>query len=271
MVRVFLVGLGALCALSACGETERAPKTSAAGGSAGSGAVAQPAGEGGVAGEGPGEAAPFATAIAECVHYCETLDYILPHALCEDWHLPEWDPQFCHLRPTMGCSDYCTAVYETVQPTCAPTLPPVIRCVSSTYERAALPSAGECWLEDCRDLLFTMTSACYGLREKLAAARATWEASGVANYDLQYPVSDNAMAKVVVRAGSEPTVTPPGAVPWTVPKLFDQVESNLNAPGGTAKAAYDPTLGYVVFVGRQQGCSEYVTDALGEIVVTPQP
>jgi hypothetical protein len=276
MVRVLVLGLVSLFVVGACGETEREPHASSAfagtstGGTsanlAGSATAAPQAGT--TAAGGAGGTSALTNAIAECVHYCDTLEYNLPTALCEDWNRPGWDPEFCHLDPGTSCNDYCTTVYETVQPDCARTLPAVIRCIAPTYQGVGVPAASECWLEDCRSQLFNMTSACYGLREKLAAARATWAASGVTDYELQYSLSQGMTAKVAVRSGSEPTVTPPDAIVWTVPELFDHVESYLNQLDTTAKAEYDPTLGYVVSVVGLQGCTES-PNGVGEVVVTP--
>lgn len=281
MVRVLVAGLACLLVLSACGETAHDPQTSSvvagssAGGSAGSSSAnagaAQQAGSVGVGGASAGATSAATAAVAECVRYCDTLEYLLPAALCEDWNRPGWDPEFCHVGPSMGCSDYCTQVFESVKPACAETLPAVMRCVSPTYASLGVPPADLCWLKDCRDQLFTMTSACYGLREKLAAARATWEASGISDYELTYPFGDGVTVRVVVHAGSEPTVTPPNFVGWTVPKLFNEVERYLDQPGKTAKAEYDPKLGYVVALGVQSGCEEYPVGVASQVVVTPLP
>jgi hypothetical protein len=283
MVRA-LLGIVALVGASACGQTERdlpswATRSGAPGvagiagvgsvawGGAGSGgASAAGASSGGLAGTGGSSA--LSEAVAECEHYCETLTYKLPTALCEDWHRPQWDPQFCHLvGPFPTCADYCREVYDTVTPECAPTLAPVIRCVSHTYASVSVPT-GECWLKDCRDLLFTMTSACYGLQEKLAAARATWAASGIVDYQLQYDLGIDLKAQVVVRAGSDPVVTPADAVAWTVPKLFDAVEGALTQPGVAPDPVYDADLGYVVGWRLLVGCVEGSGGASG-IEVTP--
>lgn len=274
MVRVLVPGLMSLFVVSACGETEREPKASSAfagtstGGSAGNlagsaGAPAQ-AGKGGVGGS-----SAVTAAVAECVDYCDTLEFLLPAALCEDWNRAGWDPQFCHLGPTMGCSDYCTQVFDTVDPACADTIPAVMRCVSPTYAQLGVPPPDQCWLKDCRTELFTMTSACYGLREKLAAARAAWEASGITDYELSYWFGDDVTARVTVRSGSEPTVMPTNLVAWTVPKLFAEVQRYLDEPGSTAKAEYDPQLGYVVSLGVERGCEEYPIGVASQVTVTP--
>jgi hypothetical protein len=108
-----------------------------------------------------------------------------------------------------------------------------------------------------------MASACYGLQEKLAAARATWQASRVVDYQLTYDRGDGVKVRVLVRAGSEPTVNPADAVAWTVPKLFDEVEHALREPGVTPSVSYDANLGYVVALAREMGCappSAQVTD-----------
>lgn len=66
-------------------------------------------------------------------------------------------------------------------------------------------------------------------------------------------------AQVVVRAGSEPAVTPADAIAWTVPKLFDEVERYLNEPGVAPSVSYEGDLGYVVDLVRQEGCrGDYV-------------
>lgn len=205
--------------------------------------------------------------VAECEQFCEALAYRLPGALCEDWNRPGWEPAFCNVSGRLSCADYCGNVYETVSPACADTLPPVIRCVAPTYASVAPPSLGECWLEDCRDQLYTMTSACYGLREKLTSARATWAASGVSDYQLQYDWN-GAKAEVTVRVGSEPVVTPPDAVAWTVLKLFDEVERYLDTPGVAPGVTYHPVLGYALELTRQQGCADPADGVFG-IEVAP--
>jgi len=100
-----------------------------------------------------------------------------------------------------------------------------------------------------------MTSACYGLEERLDAARAAWQASGVTDYQLTYDRSGDAKVQVVARTGSEPVVTPTDAFAWTVPKLFDEVERALHDPGVAPVVRYDATLGYVVDLGREEGCN----------------
>jgi len=264
MTRSWL-GMLTLVLASACGQIEREPLrpmtmggagTSGAGTSsvntsdAGSGGV----GSGGLAGT--GGLSQVQSAVAQCQHYCDTLDYQLPQALCEDWNRPEWDPQFCHtVGPTDSCADYCVKIYELVTPACAARLEPAIRCVAPTYANVTLPPPGACWLGNCRAQLFSMTSACYGLAEGLAAARATWEASRVTDYQLSYSRSGDAKVQVVVRTGSEPVVTPADAFAWTVPKLFDEVERALQEPGVTPRVSYDANLGYVVDLAREQGCA----------------
>ena len=202
------------------------------------------------------------SAVAECRTYCETLDYLLPQALCEDWNRPEWDPQFCHSGPWTSCADYCSRIYEALTPACAAQLQPVVRCVAPTYATPNIPPPAACWLGECRAQLFSMTSACYGLQEKLAVARATWQASGVVDYQLTYSRIGDVKARVVVQTGSEPVVTPADAFAWTVPKLFDEVERALHEPGVAPSVTYDRTLGYVVSLAREEGCaraSEQVT------------
>lgn len=246
-----MLGLMALLGSAACANTRRDPASwmAAAGGSAG---VAGPSSGAGEAGEGGAPEQP--SPITECNRYCEALPYRLPAALCEDWNRPGWEPQFCGLG-NRSCADYCDTLYKTVSPECAVTLPPVVRCVAPTYSSlAAVAPFDECWLRECRDQLYTMTSACYGLREKLADARARWEQSSVVEYRLLYDAGAPEKVEVLVRAGSEPVVTPPGTVAWTVPKLFDEVERYLNEPGVAPDAIYDEQLGYVVRLARQQGC-----------------
>lgn len=253
-----MLGLMALLGSAACGNTKRDPAgwMAVAGGAAGAAGTSTSAG---VAGEG-GAAEPVSP-VTECNRYCEALPYRLPAALCEDWNRPGWEPQFCGLG-NRSCADYCDTLYKTVSPECAATLPPVVRCVAPTYSSlAAVPTLDECWLRECRDQLYTMTSACYGLREKLDAARALWEQSGVAEYRLSYDAGGSEKVEVLVRAGSEPAVTPPGAFAWTVPKLLDEVERYLNEPGVAPDAIYDEQLGYVVRLARLQGC-----DLLGQVV-----
>jgi hypothetical protein len=107
-----------------------------------------------------------------------------------------------------------------------------------------------------------MTSACYGLREKLVAARALWAASGIGDYRLGYG-ADGGRVEVLVRAGSEPAVTPPGAFAWTVPALFDEVERYLSEPGVAPDATYDAQLGYVAQLTRQEGCEPWAQGVAG--------
>jgi hypothetical protein len=259
------LGMLALVAASACGQIERDPlgpmtMGGADTGGAGTSSVnTSDAGIGGVGSSGLAGTGGFShvqSAVAECQHYCETLYYQLPHALCEDWNRPEWDPQFCRpVGPTNSCADSCTEVYEDVTPECAARLQPAIRCVAPTYANVSLPAPSACWLGDCRAQLFSMTSACYGLKERLAAARATWEASRVTDYQLTYYRSGDARGQVVVRSGSEPVVTPADAFAWTVPKLFDEVERTLQEPGVAPSVSYDANLGYVVDLAREEGCA----------------
>jgi len=261
------LGMLALVAASACGQIEHEhepvrPSTMGGGGDVSSGGTSALAGtsanSGGESGlTATGGVSQRQSAVAECQHYCETLDYLLPQALCEDWNRPEWDPPFCGVgqaMPRTSCADYCTKVYEALTPECAARLPPVIRCVAPTYASGVLPPPNSCWLGDCRAQLFSMTSACYGLQERLAAARATWQASGVVDYQLSYDWKDS-KAQVVVRAGSEAAVTPANAIAWTVPKVFDEVERSLHEPGVAPSVTYDVDLGYVVSLARQQGCA----------------
>ena len=228
----------------------------ASAGSAGTPTSAGAAGQGG---------APEPTPVEQCNTYCEGLQYRLPAALCEDWNGPGWEPEFCGVDST-SCADYCDTLYETVSPECALTLPPVIRCVAPTYADSGLPIEA-CWLRDCRHHLYTMTSACYGLREKLVAARALWAASGIGDYRLSYG-ADGEQVEVLVRAGSEPTVTPPGAFAWTVAALFDEVERYLSEPGVAPDATYDQQLGYVVQLRRQEGCDPW-PQAVSGVEVEP--
>lgn len=271
MVRVWLA-IVAIIAASACGRTEREPLGPIAlSGASTGGATANGASSGGLTGSsglagtgglvgasgltGMGGSSQVQSAVSECELYCETLDYRLPQALCEDWNRTGWEPPFCHLDPSAPCADYCRDVYEALSPTCAELLQPVIRCIAPIYASGVI---SPCWLGECRYQLFSMTSACYGLQEKLAAARATWEASGVVDYDLTYDWGGGGDAKalVVVRAGRDPVVTPAVATGWTVPRLFDEVERSLHQAGGTPFVTYDADLGYVVDSARQEGCSE---------------
>lgn len=275
----------ALMAASACGRTEREPLGSpelsgASGGAATSngGSSGGLTGSSGLAGMGGlvgtsgltsmGGSSQVQSAVSECEQYCETLDYRLPQALCEDWNRTGWEPPFCHLDPSAPCADYCREVYEAVSPTCAELLQPVIRCVAPSY---AKPFITSCWLAECRYQLFTMTSACYGLQEKLAAARAAWEASRVIDYDLTYDWGgrDPRKAQVVVRAGREPVVTPADATVWTVPQLFDEVERSLHQPGSAPVVTYDAELGHVVDLRLlEQGCDGGSTLVTG-VAVAP--
>jgi hypothetical protein len=277
MARALLLGIVALALAGACGQTARdRPESSAVGGAGagGSAAGATPggAGAGQIAGSGgAGGALPALSDVERCEQYCETLAYRLPGAFCEDWNGEGWEPEFCGVQLNMSCADYCTKVYETVSPACAATLLPAIRCVAPTYANIAPPRVDpDCWLRDCRDPLYTMTSACYGLREKLAAARARWDASGIVEYQLQFYWGVDVRAQVLVQVGSEPTVTPPDAPAWTVPKLFDEVQRILDGPGTAPAATYHADLGYVVELARQQGCLEN-PDRVMDVEVTPLP
>jgi len=220
---------------------------------------------GGSAGSTPAGSTPPG-ALEECEQYCKTLYYRLPQALCEDWHRTGWQPQFCHLPYSDDCSDYCTTIYNGVSPACAATLPAAIRCVAPDYQRQGVPT--QCWLEECRDPLFTMTAACYGLREQLDAARAAWSARGLVDYQLSYNGGDG-KAVVAVRGGAQPTVTPAGATPWTVPQLFDEVERLLATPGVAPGATYDAALGYVTQLESNQVCDFSVI--VSGIEVAPPP
>ena len=262
MTRVSL-GLLALIAATACGQTERktASMTTGSGGEDGSGGEGG-GGSGGSSSSGgdaggvvsTGGSSPTPSAVAECQKYCEMPSNRLPQALCEDWNRRGWEPPFCQLDPAAPCADYCSQVYETVSPACGAALQAVIPCVAPYYAKGVITPS--CWLADCRYLLFTMTSACYGLQEKLAAARATWQASGVVEYDLAYDQQDGMKAHVAVRANKEPEVTPTGAFAWTVPKLFDNVEYYLHQPGVAPDVNYDTDLGYVLNVVVRHGCDE---------------
>lgn len=283
MDRAGLLGIVALVGASACGETERSPhgfltpKQLGAGGAAGAAGVAGASGAAALAGMAPvaGAAGSIAkpefdvgAAVDECIQYCEALPYRLPSALCEDWNHPPWNPQFCHRDLPGPCLDYCNELYGVVSPDCAETLPAVIRCVAPQYESTSINVSSDCWLKDCRDPLFTMTSACYGLREQLDAARSVWGASGIVEYDLQYDLGDGAVIRVEVRAGADPVVTPVDATPWTVPGLFDRVETYLEAPGMAPSVAYDPALGFPTYVGHYQGCNSPYDDVQG-VTVAP--
>jgi hypothetical protein len=278
-----LFGIIVILGASACGETERSPagfltpKPLGAGGAAGTAGAfgasgaAPLAGAAPVAGTGGAIAKPefnVSAAVDECIQYCEKLPYRLPLALCEDWNHPPWNPQFCHHDFAGPCPDYCNQLYGVVSLPCAETLPPVIRCVAPTYEKTSVDLSADCWLKDCRDQLFTMTSACYGLREQLDAARATWEASGIVDYDLQYDLGAGTPVHVQVRAGADPAVTPADATPWTVAQLFDGVERYLAAPSMAPTATYDPDLGYPTYLGHYQGCSSAIGD-VGGVTVAP--
>jgi hypothetical protein len=255
------VSLFALIALVACGQTERdsvAPMTTGSGGEDTAGSSSTMADTAGAAGT--GGAFPTESAVTECEQYCETPYNRLPQALCEDWNRTGWEPPFCDLDTTAPCPYYCGKVYETVTPTCAPLLSAVIRCVAPYYASGTLST---CWLANCRDELFTMTSACYGLREKLAAARATWQASGVVDYDLAYDLPQGEKAHVAVREGQEPMATPAGEIGWTVPLLFDAADRFLHESGGTADVQYDPNLGYVIALRYRWGCEGSFTQASG--------
>src|SRR4051812_9164961 len=98
------LGMLALVVTSACGQIERepfVPMTMSGAGTSGvgtsgagtSGAGTSGAGSSGLAGS--GGLSQVQPAIAECQNYCQTLGYLLPGALCEDWNRPEWDPSFC--------------------------------------------------------------------------------------------------------------------------------------------------------------------------------
>jgi len=208
---------------------------------------------GGLAGMGTGGSSQ--SAVAECEQYCETLDYLLPGALCEDWSPLDSSPSFCDVFFTTSCADYCSRVYDTVTPACAAVLPAAIRCVAPTYVTGLIPPLNPCLWAECRHELYSMTSACYGLQEQLAGARATWQMSGVVDYRLNYDWDDDVRAEVIVRAGSEPAVTPADAIAWTVPKLFDEVERTLQEPGGAPRVTYHADLGYVVRLAREHGCT----------------
>jgi hypothetical protein len=100
-----------------------------------------------------------------------------------------------------------------------------------------------------------LTSACYGLQKTLAEARATWQASGVVDYQLTYS-QFNVKAQVAVRAGLEPVVTPSNATAWTVPKLFDAVDHYLDLAAGYPRITYDAELGYVVGLSYFESCNQ---------------
>lgn len=283
MVRVSLIVV-VLFLVSACGQTERENRAPVlVGGAGASGSAAglgshEPGGMGGLAGisglagvgglattgglagiaglTGMGGLSQVQSAIIECEQYCETSPYRLPAALCEDWNHPGWDPPFCQVGGATPCAEYCSSVYEALTSECAALLPAVIRCVAPTYAEEVVVPTADCWLRDCRAQLFSMTSACYGLREKLAEARAVWQKSEVVDYQLSYDGGDAGRARVVVRGGSEAVVTPRDAIPWTVPELFDEVERYLQEPGVAPQVTYDADLGYVVALVRQEGCTE---------------
>jgi hypothetical protein len=203
--------------------------------------------------------------VAECQRFCEMPYNRLPQALCEDWNRPGWEPPFCQLDPTAPCADYCSQVYQGLSPECAAALQPAIRCVAPEYAKGVITA---CWLADCRDLLYTMTSACYGLQEKLAAARATWQASRVVDYDLSYDREDGVKVHVAVRANQEPVAMPAGSVAWTVPTLFDKVDQYLHQFGFAPDVQYDANLGYVVEVVARLRCDESL-DRVRGIQVAP--
>lgn len=281
MSKVLLLGIAALVAGIACDQTTHdQPRPVAAGGAAaspawggGAGQVAGTAG-GGSAGQvadtggvgGNDGSSSVRSAVAECENYCGTLMYLLPAALCEDWNRDGWDPEFCGVDSGSSCADYCAHVYETISTSCAAALPAAIRCVAPTYAAGVIP-ADACWLRDCRNQLYTVTSACYGLREKLAAARALWRTSGIVEYHLQYDLPRGMTAEVDVRAGSQVVAAPADAVAWTVPKLFDEVERYLHTPGVAPAVTYDAKLGYVVSLGYLQGCDAVA--AVNGVAITP--
>lgn len=248
MLRALLATL-VLVGCVACGNVARDEGGMGSGGARGSWAASGAPGTGA-----PGKSS-LQTAVAECEQFCETQPYRLPGALCEDWNRPGWDPEFCQLSgETESCADYCSMVYQTVNPACAAVLPAAIRCVAPTYASLTLPA--QCWLHECRNELYTMTSACYGLQRQLAAARATWAASGVSDYELDYVIDAGSEVRVVVNGSNPPVVTPAHASAWTVPLLFDAVEHDLQSPGVTPSVAYDPALGYVVSLALLQGCEQ---------------
>jgi hypothetical protein len=258
-------GGGEVAGTSGGGGNGGAGQVAGAGGAGGNGGAGQVAGAGGAGGG--GGTSPLLSAVAECENYCGTLKYLLPSALCEDWNRPGWNPEFCGVDVGMSCADYCGHVYETISTACAAALPAAIRCVAPTYATGIIPMFN-CWLQDCRNQLFTMTSACYGLREKLAAARALWRASRIVDYHLQYDLPSGVKAEVDVRAGSEPVVAPPDAAGWTVPKLFDEVERYLHGSGVAPDVTYDANLGYVVSLGYMQGCDATIA-TVNAVEVTP--
>jgi hypothetical protein len=237
------------------------PMTSGAGAGAGAGGRGagfaggtSSGGSGGLTGAGvAGGVSPVPPAVAECEQYCETMSYRLPQALCEDWRTPEWEPPFCKVDTAQSCTDYCNEVYDGLTSECAALLRPVIRCVAPIYAAGVI---SPCWLAECRPELYSLTSACYGLEEKLAAARAAWQASGVVDYQLTYASSNDLNVRVVVRAGSQPTVAPVNATAWTVPQLFEEVERYLREPGLTPYVTYHADLGHVVDLSLMQGCAE---------------
>lgn len=275
MVRASL-GIVALVAAAACGQTEHGPLRpvmtgpAAAGegvggtASSGSATVGDPGDAGGNGLAGMGGLAPVQSAVAECQRYCETLNYRLPQALCEDWNDPAWDPPYCHMDPMTSCGEYCTEVYQTVTPQCAALLAPVIRCVAPVYASGELST---CFLGECHKELFALTSACYGLQKTLAEARATWQASSVVDYQLTYS-QFNMKAQVVVRDGLEPVATPSNANPWTVPKLFDAVDYYLNLAAGYPRITYDAKLGYVVGLSYFEDCDRS-EEVVSGVEVTP--
>ena len=197
-------------------------------------------------------------AVADCARYCESVrPFRLPGALCEDWNQPGWHPEFCYLTgQAESCADYCGLVYQNVTPACAAVLPAVIRCVAPIYANLTVLPAGQCWLSQCRPELIKMTSVCYGLPGQLAAARTTWAQSRRVDYELDYISETGTEARVTVRAGSVTEVTPASAFAWTVPLLFDAVESELGSPDVVPTVSYDPTFGYVTSLGLLQGCEE---------------
>jgi hypothetical protein len=269
MLRVSL-GVVAALAVAGCGQTEHG--TTGAGpagedsGGAGSGGSASLGAAGGAGVSGLAGMGSFSqqSAVDECQRYCELPINRLPQALCEDWNKSAWDPPFCDLDPSKPCAEYCNDVYQTVTPQCAALLAPVIRCVAPVYASGELKP---CFLSECYRELSALTSACYGLQKTLAEARATWQASGVVDYQLTYS-RPSVEAEVTVRAGLEPMVTPANATALTVPLLFDLVDHYLDGSVGYPTITYDADLGYVRSLSIFQGCQQSF-DEVSAVEVAP--
>jgi len=263
--RLLTLVTAALLGAVACGDTERDPPlvpgvaTSGSGGTSLGGAGAGMGGGAGEPAEPPG--------VSQCQGYCDALPYELPRALCEDWNYLDTPAEFCLDEQAPSCDEQCEVLYETVSPACAAALPAAIDCVAPTYEDISAHPPMPCWLEECRAELYDLSSACYGLREGLEAARATWEASGVSSYELRYVEGLRGEVVVTVDTSGEASVTPSNATAWTVPVLFDEVERILDTPGMAPQVEYDDELGYVAVLQQDQGCEPRLL--VGGVAVTP--